>query len=388
MRLSMLAVVAVAVIAGLGVVFTVRTLGLLNPPAPVAAAPEPPPAPPPAPPPPPPPTVLVPVRPLFVGDTISPIDIRVRPIRPEETKEYEDHKADYLPAVPEVTFFRFPAKDIEPDRPLRKADLQDMKKPDALNTRLLPGARAVTVGIPKQYSASGLIQVGDWVDVHLITEVSRTDNPNKSPLTGVLVQHAQVVAKRDSLYSIYAPLPPGEPVQFTLATNPYRAALLEYGRTIGVLTLVPVSASEKKRLDALREDLMQDQGKNPLGITFAQPGSPEFTQEADRIDKYTRGGLAIGNEDLARVLNLKPIDPPLPPPTAAPPPPVVPPTPPVTIEVFTGVNKTGVASFPVPSEPTPPVAPAPMQYVPPPPAQYQFQPPATNNGGTVTKPNN
>src|SRR5439155_14312693 len=100
MRGSMLAVIAVAIIVGLGVVFAVRTMGLLNPP------------PPPPPPPvvetrvvvpePPPPTVLVPVRQLFVGDTVAPTDVRVRPLRPEEFKEFTDNKDKYLPAVVEV----------------------------------------------------------------------------------------------------------------------------------------------------------------------------------------------------------------------------------------------------------------------------------------------
>src|SRR5438067_5748895 len=108
MRASMLAVIAVAAVVGLGVVFSVKTLGLLAPPpAPVVEAPPPPPPPPPAPQPHP-PTVLVPSRHLFTGDTISPNDIRVRQLRPEEAKEYDTHKAEFLPAVPEVTYFRFP----------------------------------------------------------------------------------------------------------------------------------------------------------------------------------------------------------------------------------------------------------------------------------------
>jgi Flp pilus assembly protein CpaB len=382
----MLAVIAVAAVVGLGVVFTVKTLGLLNPPPASVVEAPPPPAPKaePKPEPPPPPVVLVPVRHLFAGDAISPNDIRPRPLRPEEMKEYEAHKTEYLPAVPEKTFYTTPTRTIEADRPLRAGDLNPPTKPEALNARLLPGTRAVSVGVHKQHSAGGLIQVGDWVDVYLNTEVSRTDNPTRIPHLGLLVQHVYVVAKRDTLYSLYLPLMPGEPVQFTLATNPYRAALIEYGRTIGAISLVPVSASEKKRLDALRAAAMTDPNTMPNGITFAEPGTPEFKAEAERIEQYTRGGLAIGNEDLARVLNLKPI-PPLPPPQSAPPPPAPPSPPqPVSIEIYTGVNKSGVATFTEPAKPTPtPVAPPPQQYVPPPPAQYLFGPPAGNTTGAT-----
>lgn len=387
MRASMLAVIAVAAVVGLGVVFTVKTLGLLNPPPqPVVEVVQPPPPKPvPPPEPPPPPLVLVSTTHLFSGDTISPASIRPRYLRPEEIKAYEANKAAYLPGVPEITYFRNSARDVPADRPLMAADLKDPIKPESLNSRLLPGTRAVSVGVHKHHSAGGLIQVGDWVDVYLNTEVSRTDLPNtKIPHTGILVQQALVVAKRDTLYSIYAPLVPGEPVNFTLATNPYRAALIEYGRSIGAISLVPVSSSEKKRLDALRTDAMDDASKLPHGITFAKPGSVEYQNELDRIEQYTRGGLAIGNEDLAKVLNLKPI-PPLPPPTSAPPPPAqpIPPTP-VSVEIYSGVNKASTATFTPPSQPAPAaIRPAPTPWVPPPPAQYLFGPATGTNTGIV-----
>ena len=369
MRASMLAVIAVAAVVGLGVVFTVKTLGLLNPPpAPVVEAPPPPPAPPP-------PLVLAPVRHLFAGDTINPTDIRPRYLRADEMKEYEKNKAEYLPAVPEITYFRYSATAVAADQPLKHKDLKEPTKPESLNARLLPGTRAVSVGVHKQHSAGGLIQVGDWVDVYLNTEVSRTDLPVKIPHTGVLVQQALVVAKRDTLYSIYAPLIPGEPVQFTLATNPYRAALIEYGRTIGTISLVPVSGAEKRRLDALKAAALDDPNALPNGVTFAAAGSPEFRAEAERIDKYTRGGLAIGNEDLAKVLNLKPIEPPPPPVSAPPPPTPAPPPQPVSIEIYSGVHKSATATFTPAVKPEPKPAPPAPVYVPPPPAQYLFGPP-------------
>src|SRR4051812_17374073 len=149
MRLSMLAVIAVAVLIGLGVVFAVRTMGLLNPPAapppPAVFSQPPPPAAPPAP-----PSVVVPVRHLFAGDTISPADVRVRQVRPEELKDYEAKRGDFVTAVPEQTYFRYTARDVVADTPLQKADLQAVKKPEALSLRLLPGTRAVSVAVQKE----------------------------------------------------------------------------------------------------------------------------------------------------------------------------------------------------------------------------------------------
>jgi len=323
MRGSLLAVVAIAVIAGLGVVFAVRTLGLLTPPSAVVEVPYTPP------PTPPPPSVLVPSRQLFQGDTITqPGETRVRFLRADEVNDYNAHKDDYLPPEPAVAYLRYMARDAAADRPLRRADLEEAKKPEALRTRLSPGTRAVSVAVPKERSVGGLIQVGDWVDVYLNTEVGRSDGVAGVPHTALLVPHAQVVAKRDTLYSLYAVLP--DPVPFTLATNPYRAALIEYGRTVGTLSLVPVSADDKKRLDKLRDDGVNDPA-NAVAITFAPPDSPEYAAEQGRIEAYAAGSTAIGTDDLARVLRLVPIAP-----AAS-----------GRIEFYSGVNRTGVATFPV-----------------------------------------
>lgn len=385
MRASLLAVVALAIVAGLIVVFAVKSLGLLDQPK---SEPQPvvqptPPAPPPAPPQ---IRVLAPTRNLFAGDAITGENVAVRILRPEEQKEYDANKGDYLPGIHAIAVFRLAARDLAGDRPLRKSDLLEAKKPEQLNLRLFPGTRAITLGIPKENSASGLIQVGDWVDVHVTIEVSRTDNPNAVPYTALLVPHAQVIAKRDTLYPIYDPLT-SNTISYTLATNPYRAALLEHGRTVGVLSMVPVSADEKKRLDALRDEVIKSPGSASVAATFAPPGSPEYKLEEERIKSYQEGSLSIGDQTLVKLLRLPTIEPPPPPPKQPKPPkpvkpqPVPPPPPPIEVEVYNGVNKSGTATFPVPYTPPPPaVIPDPPEipdppYVPPPPAKYIFSNP-------------
>ena len=331
------------------------------------------------------PLIIAPTRNLFAGDAMTGDNLGLRQLRPEEMKDYEANKADYLAGVREAGYFRIAAKDLVGDRPLRKGDLLDSKKPESLNSRLFPGTRAVTVGVSKDRSVSGLIQVGDWVDVYLITEVSRSDNPNTVPFTGLLVPHAQVIAKRDTLYPIYDPLR-GETVSFTLATNPYRTALIEHGRNVGILTLVPVSMEEKKRLDGLRDDAIKNPNSTSIAATFAPEGSPEFKEEQARLERYANGSLSIGDEDLVRLLRLPVIEPPpapVKPPKPPKPPKIVPPPPPpppVTVELYNGTIKSGVAVFPVPYTPPvveipdPPEPPEPV-YVPPPPAKYMFRSP-------------
>ena len=388
MRASLLAVIAIAIIAGLVVVFAVKTLGLLDAPPAPAPAPvvqQPPPQPPP-PEAPPPVRVLVPTRNLFAGDAITGENVGIRTLRPEELKEYEANKDDYLQGSREVALFRLAAKDLPGEPPLRKAAPREAKKPEPLNTRLFPGTRAVTLGVPKDRSASGLIQVGDWVDVYISTEVGRTDMPNPVPYTALLVPHALVVAKRDTLYPIYDPLR-SDTISFTLATNPYRSALLEHGRNVGTISLVPVSSEEKKRLDGLKDEAIKNPGDSSVAATFAPNGSPEFKAEVERIKNYTEGSLSIGDDTLVKLLKLPAIEAPPPPPKPVKPPnpvkpqPTPPPPPPVEIELFSGANRTGSAVFPVPyTPPPPPVIPDPPEapepeYVPPPLPKYFFRNP-------------
>ena len=388
MRASFLLVLTLAVVVGLLVAVGIRYSGLLNPPPvqPVAVVPDVKPEPKPAPPPV--PRILATVKNVFAGDSIEYTDIRSRPLKEEEKKDYEANRAEYLPPNEAIALFRTPTRNLEADTPLKKADLMEMAKPEALNARLTPGTRALGVSIAKPQSAGGLIQVGDWVDVYVTTEVSRSDSTLKSPHTGLVVKAAQVVAKRDTLHKIYSGLP-SDTVQFTISANPYRTALIEYARTLGSLSLVPVSGEEKKRLDGLRDAAMKDPTK-AAALTVGNVESAEGKEELDRVKEYETGTFAIGSGDMMRILALKPIPVPQPPPLPMIPPPQplppapTPPPPPTTIEVFSGTTKQQPAIFPanVPPQPAPQPLPPPAPIVvlqqPPTPkqAEYVFSKPA------------
>ncbi|QDU24296.1 Flp pilus assembly protein CpaB [Urbifossiella limnaea] len=326
MRGSLLAVVAIAVVLGLGVVALVRTMGWLSPPAAVAPPPAPAPV---VVVPPPPPQVVVYNLHLTPGDSLDGQYVSVRPLRADELKEYDANKADYLPPSRATAAFRYAAKSVVADTPLKASDLAAVKRPEPLAARLAPGTRAIDLGLPKELAAGGLIATGDWVDVLVLTDVARTDSPAKVPQIGVLVQSAPVIAKRSSLFTIFAP-PQDGLIGHTLAVNPYRAALLDYARSVGTLSLSPVSAAQKQRLDDLRARAMEEPTKTLLAIPFAEPGSPEYREEQDRIAKYARGELSVGRADLARVLQLAP---------------PAPKTPAVQIELFRGTARAGNATF-------------------------------------------
>jgi len=315
-RASTLFALSIALLVGLGAAVAVKVSGVLNPPAPPVAPPLPPP-----------PPILVAARNLNVGDAVGVTDARVRPLAPTETYDYQKNRANYLPPVPEAAQFRFIRKNIEADQPLTQDMFEPIGKPEPLHTRLLPLTRAIDVQLERENSAAGLIQVGDWVDVYLTSEVGRTDEPAVSPRTALLARAVMVVAKRGTLYQTYAPLPPG-PIQFTLAANPYRAALIDYARNKGVLSLMPLSLIEKKRLDALKIEVEQEPEKV---VELALPaGSEEAKAELGRVLAYNLGQSVTGDEDLIRVFNLKPL---------------TPPTPPQTVEYYRGVRKQGTDTF-------------------------------------------
>ncbi|OWK44978.1 Flp pilus assembly protein CpaB [Fimbriiglobus ruber] len=327
MRASFFLVLAVALLVGLGVAVAVKALGLLAVPTvaplaqPVVAEPRPPVT-----------KILVAARNLYAGDTILPGDVAVRAIRPDEVEAYEKNKADYVQPMPDAVHFRYPSANIEADTPMFRSKLKAMAKPDALHTRLAPGTRAVNIGATKPESAGGLIQVDDWIDVYISTDVARSDEPGRNSYSGLLVRHAQVIAKRDTLWPVFAGQPGETTIQYTLATNPYRAGLIEFARAVGVLSLVPVSETEKKRLDAVKASVMTDPAKAPLLFT-ANPESELYREEERRIREYERGTLSLSGDDLAAVLNLKPI-----------------PAPPegtrlVSVDLYNGVRKQNTVAF-------------------------------------------
>lgn len=311
MKASTLFTLAIALMVGLGLVVVAKLTGLLN--TPVKTAP------------PPPPSVVVAARNLFAGDALRLPDVKVRPLKPDEEAAFRKDPSAYLP-VPESAHLRTPLKNILADQPITESMLEPMEKPEALNARLLPLTRAIDLGVDAENSVAGLIQVGDWVDVYLTSDVGKTSGGEPYLRTGLLAHNVEVIAKRGTLYQLYAPLRPG-PIPFTLAPNLYRAALIDYARNKGVISLLPVSQEEKKTLIAMKAGVEKDPDK-VVALSLA-PDGEEYVDELRRVRQADQGEAVAGNEDLVRVFNL----PPLTPPNV------------VTVEYYRGVRRTGSATF-------------------------------------------
>jgi pilus assembly protein CpaB len=251
--------------------------------------------------------ILVAAKNLFAGDTINNADVRLRPIRPEEQADLEKNGNKYLPAVTQAAALRVAKKNIEADQPITRDLLEELAKPNPLNARLHPAMRAVNLSLNKDHSAGGLIQVGEWVDVLLTSNVQTADGTTMTR-TATIAKGLRVIAKRNILWSIFAPLPEDKPVQFTLEANPFQAALIEFGKGKGQLSLVTIPASDAQKLEYRRTQALENPGQDGL-VSFADPTTEEAKEEAKRLDSFNKGE-AVGDGDLERIFNLKPPPPP------------------------------------------------------------------------------
>lgn len=313
MRASSLFALTLALLAGVGAVIAARQAGWLGrPDAPKEKEV----------------TVLVAARNLFPGDLIDASYVRTRPLRPDEKEDYEKAKADFLPPVPAAASLRVANKPIETDVPIRRKDLQDMVKPEPLHARLLPNMRAVNITVPKDQSAGGLIQEGEWVDVYLTSAIRSGDK--ETTRTAPLATGLRVIAKRNVLWKVLAPLPDNKPVNFTLEANTYRAALIEYGKSKGTLTLVPVSAAEQKQMEERRKGLLAGNEPGVLPVAFGLKAVADVNAEESRVEAFTRGDMPVGTGDLVKIFDL-----------TTPPPPRSN----FAVEHFNGLSRTHIAHY-------------------------------------------
>jgi Flp pilus assembly protein CpaB len=319
-KASTLFAFTVAVLIGLGVAVAAKTFGLFSPPP---RAPE--------------PVVakkteiqvLAAANNLFKGDLLDPgTSVKARALRPEELPHYNAHKDDYLPPNPQMINLRVADANIETDQPVLRSQLQELAKPDLLPTRLVKNMRAINLAVPKERAAGGLIAVGEWVDV-LVTSTIEAAGGTTMTRTACVAPCVRVIAKRNTLWPVYAPLPDGKPVNFTLEVNPYRAALLDYVSGHGSVLLMPLPGCDQVKLEDMRQQLvLRDDDSVQVGLLVGH--NEETEAETARVMAIARGELAVGEADMVRVFGL----------STTPPPPAH-----ITIERMTGIRSLEAAHF-------------------------------------------
>jgi Flp pilus assembly protein CpaB len=273
---------------------------------------------------------------IFEGNMIQQADVRVRPATLQEVEQLK--RGELLPPMVQAAMKRFAKLSIPADSAIRKDYLEDLAAPTDLRARVAPGMRAVNLAIPKHHAAGGLINVGDWVDIQLMAAIETPAVPlpggaaaagGTTAQAAIITRAARVIAKRNSLWPVSTPLGPDCPVNFTLETNPYRAALIEFAKDKGTLVLLPVGDGDKRVLEARRNDLMQS--TNPAAIQTASynlADSNEYREEDKRVGNFLNGNYVINEGDLVRIFQLKYVPP-------------TPPTPERRMEKVVGISTAG-----------------------------------------------
>jgi len=324
MRASTLFALTAAVLIGLGVAVAAKVGGLFNRPVEVARRPE--------------TQVLVAGRNLFAGDTIDASGVRVRALKETEVDAYAKNKDQYLPPVQAAAALRVAKSNIEADTPITRDMLKEMAKPQPINERLLPDMRAVNLTLSKERSAGGLVQVGEWVEVLLTSQIDGGDSL-KTTRTAVIAPKVRVIAKRDSLWPVFAPLPAGKPVDYTLEVNAYQAALIEFSRLRGVLSLSPLPQAEQKKLEASRTERLAARTAGSNIRTYMTADTPE--EEVKLIQAVEQGSRVISEGDLVKLFDLKVEK------ESTEPPPVT-----MRVERFIGTKRVESALFTIDGKPT------------------------------------
>jgi Flp pilus assembly protein CpaB len=287
MKASTLFSVTVALFLGLAVAVGAKYSGLFSPKPPTLQQPPPPKA-----------KVLVASKNLFEGYTIGPTDVAIRDMTAEEEAFYREHKEQFMPPKIEAAALRTLNRSVEADQPILRDYLDEINLPQAISRRLSsPSMRAVNITLPPERAAGGLIARGEFVDVNLTTRIFVAGKPRSfsTTETATIARNLKVIVKRNQLWNQLAPVDPQKPITFTLEANVYRAALIEYAKTKGDLTLVPTATPPDTK------------GSRSLSSgSQSDPSSKEYANEDERIAAMQRGEYAVGDADLERIFNLKP----------------------------------------------------------------------------------
>lgn len=302
MRASTLFGLTIAILIGMAVVFGVKSAGFFDRKAPPPAPPDR-------------PRILVAAKNMFEGIHASEHDVTIRPVEDHEMDQFIKNRHKYMPVVPAAVNLREIARNIPANEPLLKEHFKDLVLPGSFNEVLDPMHRAVNLQLPKERAGGGIIRKNDMVDVYLTTTVCADPNcRHPMTLTAPIALGLKVVYKRDSIFNQMRPVGDG-PVSLTLQARPYRAALIEFAKNKGMITVVPTGPDNKKK-----------------AFVFVNEGKDEERRDIEQLQ-----GQPISDHDLEEIFRLQPI--------AKAPPPPAPENNIVEVHIIGGVTERGTRVF-------------------------------------------
>lgn len=272
MRASTLFGLTIAILIGMAVVFGVKSAGFFDRKAPPPAPPDR-------------PRILVAAKNMYEGNHAVESDVTIRAVEDHEMDQYIKNRHKYMPTVTQAAHLREIARNIAANEPLLKEHFKDIGLPPSYYETLEPMHRAINLQLPKERAGGGIIRKNDMVDVYLTTTVC-ADPSCRHPmtLTAPIALGLKVIFKRDSIYQIMRPVADG-PVALSLQARPYRAALIEFAKNKGMITVVPTGPDNKKK-----------------AFVFVNEGKDEERRDIEQLQ-----GRPISDHDLEEIFRLQPI---------------------------------------------------------------------------------
>jgi Flp pilus assembly protein CpaB len=240
--------------------------------------------------------MLIAARNLFRNTAALEFDAKVRPMTEADHAMYDKYRDKMLAPIPSAVEYRILKVNVPAGVPLLEDMFEPQALPESVSVRLAPNMRAVNVVMDKPRAAGGLPQKGEYVDVLLSATIRMNHGVSKDtapmePFTSaaIIARKLKIVAKRDTLYTLNIANPVDKPISFTLEANPYRAALIEYAKSRGFLTLQLIAPTNL----ANQPEPMVDRD------------SREYRDEDKRINEFMNNEHTITDADLERIFNLR-----------------------------------------------------------------------------------
>jgi Flp pilus assembly protein CpaB len=240
--------------------------------------------------------MLIAARNLFRGTAALEYDAKVRPMTEQDHALYDKYRDKMLAPIPSAVEYRVLKVNVPAGVPLMEDMFEPQALPDPISVRLAPNMRAVNVVVDKHRAAGGLPRQGEFVDVLLTATIRQNgglsrDTAPMAPFTAsaLIARKLKIVAKRDILWTVNVGNPADKPMSFTLEANPYRAALVEYAKSRGYLTLELLAPTNLANV----QEPMNDRD------------SKEYRDEDKRVNEFMNNEHTITDADLERIFNLR-----------------------------------------------------------------------------------
>ncbi len=272
MRASTLFGMTIAILIGMAVVFGVKSAGLFDRTLPVKVNNEL-------------PKILVAGDNLYEGHATTTSSVMIRAVDPSELDNYIKNRHKFMPAMLQAANNRVLARNVLANEPLLKEHFQDHAIPGSFGELLEPNMRAVNVRIPREHAGGGIIRKNDLVDVYLTTAIC-ADPACSNPISASapLALGLKVIVKRDNIFTVMARDDETKPMSFTLQANAYRAALIEFAKNRGYLTLVPTGPPKTKKGMQYENDGKDEELRV---INIVERGHPITDKDIEEIFKLT-----------------------------------------------------------------------------------------------------